>query len=231
MGGYGFYSLRRNSEIRHSERSEESLFLRLSRRASISRVLIVTSEEPPDVIRTHNGKVSLDTAPQPHLGVHGTNNCTTQVHFGTMQINRATDNAIRVVIHLALPWGSKAQLIVLDTPPVFAAAFSPKSCNAWCMLASSLRSVAMAAASVCEWTATKLRSSKSLRRWKILRTSTCAWQLGPPANASPDAAFTLSGSGHWPLFGRFLPASRSASCLQTRSKSVEATATRRCRDR
>ena len=60
-------------------------------------------------------KVSLDTAPRPHLGVHGTNNWTTQVHFGTMQINRATDYAVRVMNHLAtLPPGSKAQLIALE---------------------------------------------------------------------------------------------------------------------
>jgi Rrf2 family protein len=60
-------------------------------------------------------KVSLDTAPHPYLGVHGTNNGTTQVHFGTMQINCANDYAVRVIIHLAtLPPGSKAQLIALE---------------------------------------------------------------------------------------------------------------------
>jgi hypothetical protein len=37
-----------------------------------------------------------------------------QVHFGTMQMNRATDYAVRVMIHRAtLPSGSKAQLISL----------------------------------------------------------------------------------------------------------------------
>jgi DNA-binding IscR family transcriptional regulator len=57
-----------------------------------------------------------------------------------MQINRATDYAVRVMIHLAtLPPGSKAQLIALEHATVFAAAFSPKSCNGWCMLGSWLQ--------------------------------------------------------------------------------------------
>ena len=59
-----------------------------------------------------------------------------------MQINRATDYAIRVMIHLAaLPPGSKAQLIGLEHATGVRGHFSARSCSAWCTLASSLRSV------------------------------------------------------------------------------------------
>jgi len=132
-----------------------------------------------------------------------------------MQINRATDYAIRVMIHLAtLPPGSKAQLIALEHATGVRGSFLSKVMQRLTH-ASSLRSVAMAADSVSAWTATKLRSSKSWKRRKVRRTATCAWQLEASASASHGAAFTLSGCGYRPLLGMFLPASRSASRLET----------------
>jgi hypothetical protein len=57
-----------------------------------------------------------------------------------------------------LPPGSKAQLIALEHATGVRGSLLSKAMQRLVLLASSLRSVAMAAASVSAWTTTKLRS-------------------------------------------------------------------------